>query len=53
MDFPSRPRQIHVTAAMIPTVYDQVLALIPGFHARPPVIPLQDDIVSLPPPEDG
>ncbi|KAH7927123.1 peptidase C15, pyroglutamyl peptidase I-like protein [Leucogyrophana mollusca] len=51
----TRPRQIHITAIEIPVVYEDVLAIVPGLHARPPVLPISDDpeYSSISTPHDG
>lgn len=33
-------RPIHITALEVPVTYTDVLSLTPGFHSRPPVLPL-------------
>lgn len=43
-------RPIHVTTLEVPTEYEYVLNTVPGFHARPPVLPLDNSIA---PPHDG
>ncbi|PPQ86925.1 hypothetical protein CVT25_009811 [Psilocybe cyanescens] len=35
----SQPKPIHVTTLKVPVVYDSVLSIVPGLHARPPVLP--------------
>ncbi|KIL55851.1 hypothetical protein M378DRAFT_173237, partial [Amanita muscaria Koide BX008] len=37
-------RPIHVTTLEVPTEYEYVLNTVPGFHARPPVLPLDNSI---------
>ncbi|KAI0689748.1 hypothetical protein BC835DRAFT_229128 [Cytidiella melzeri] len=36
-------QQIHITALVIPMAYQDVLAITPGLHARPPVLPTPAD----------
>jgi len=35
----AKPQPIHITALEIPVVYNQVLSIVPGLHAAPPVLP--------------
>ncbi|EJD41133.1 peptidase C15, pyroglutamyl peptidase I-like protein [Auricularia subglabra TFB-10046 SS5] len=42
---------VHITALEVRVVYASVLYLVPGFHARPPVIPPLPDLPQ--PPADG
>ncbi|PCH43685.1 peptidase C15 pyroglutamyl peptidase I-like protein [Wolfiporia cocos MD-104 SS10] len=44
------PQQIHITALEIPVSYQAVLQTVPGFHARPPVLPDLGPDVPPPPP---
>ncbi|KAF9053099.1 hypothetical protein BJ165DRAFT_1400442 [Panaeolus papilionaceus] len=37
--FSTEPRPIHITTVCIPVVYESVLEIVPGLHARPPNIP--------------
>lgn len=55
LEVTGKPRQIHITACKVPTVYEAVLSLVPSFHSRPPVLPEPQDSLSpnLPPPHDG
>jgi len=39
LDIHTQPRPIHITTLQIPVTYDSVLAVVPGLHARPPVLP--------------
>ncbi|CCM00397.1 uncharacterized protein FIBRA_02427 [Fibroporia radiculosa] len=50
-----RPQPIHITAIEIPVSYQSVLAVTPGLHARPPVLPEPKDpaMVLPPPPVNG
>jgi len=34
-----RPKRIHITSLLVPTSYKEVLEIIPGVHARPPILP--------------
>lgn len=36
----SQPRPIHITTLKVPVTYEAVLSIVPGLHARPPVLPL-------------
>ncbi|KAF9813019.1 hypothetical protein IEO21_05805 [Rhodonia placenta] len=49
------PRPVHITSLEVPTLYDAVLSLVPGLHARPPVVPAPKDpaFAVAPPPADG
>ena len=47
-----RGQQIHITALEIPSTYQAILSIVPALHARPPVLPIQDDNLP-PPPQDG
>ena len=52
----SKPRPIHITTLQIPVVYDSVLQIVPGLHARPAVLSEHLDTpteTSLGPPEGG
>ncbi|KAG6329084.1 hypothetical protein ID866_10006 [Astraeus odoratus] len=48
-------REIHITALQVPVTYDAVLSIVPGLHARPPVLPPTSDPFFPPrsPPPDG
>ncbi|KAH9484519.1 hypothetical protein JR316_0004001 [Psilocybe cubensis] len=35
----SQPKPIHITTLKVPVIYDSVLSIVPGLHARPPVLP--------------
>jgi len=51
---PIATREIHITALQIPVTYEAVLSIIPGLHARPPVLPPSSDPflpTATPPPE--
>ncbi|PPR00502.1 hypothetical protein CVT24_005525 [Panaeolus cyanescens] len=39
--FSTEPRPIHITCLRIPVVYESVLEIVPGLHARPPNIPTE------------
>ncbi|KAG6820992.1 hypothetical protein H0H93_008621 [Arthromyces matolae] len=44
------PRPIHISALEIPVSYDAVLAIVPGLHARPPIVaPTVQEQFSSPP----
>ncbi|KAK7470050.1 hypothetical protein VKT23_001487 [Stygiomarasmius scandens] len=47
----STSEAIRISTLQIPTVYSQVLDIIPGLHAAPPVLPAPSSI-SIPIPED-
>lgn len=49
------PRPIHITALEVSTTYETVLSITPGFHARPPVLPISKDpaFAAVSPPSDG
>ncbi|KZT11055.1 peptidase C15 pyroglutamyl peptidase I-like protein [Laetiporus sulphureus 93-53] len=55
MEEPPRPQPIHITALEVPMSYQAVLAITPGLHARPPILPLSNDpdYVFPPPPPNG
>lgn len=36
-------RQIHITTLQVPVVYQDVLDISPGLHARPPILPPLED----------
>ena len=44
-------RPIHISTLQIPVIYDDVLAIVPGLHARPPVLPESIPPDFLPPPK--
>ncbi|GBE88174.1 hypothetical protein BKA93DRAFT_799116 [Sparassis latifolia] len=48
-------RQMHITVLEIPTVYTSVLSILPGLHARPPVLPpsTHPEFPPASPPKDG
>ena len=50
LDDPSPIRPIHISVLQIPVSYEAVLDIVPGLHARPPVLPKFD--TSFPPPPD-
>ena len=39
LDIHSQPRPIHITTLKVPVTYEGVLSVVPGLHARPPVLP--------------
>jgi hypothetical protein len=45
-------RPIHISVLQIPVSYEAILDIVPGLHARPPVLP-QSDVPFPPPPEKG
>ncbi|KZT11053.1 peptidase C15, pyroglutamyl peptidase I-like protein [Laetiporus sulphureus 93-53] len=49
------PTPIHITALEVPTTYDAVLSIVPGLHARPPVVPTPKDpaFAVVSPPAEG
>ncbi|KAG6856095.1 hypothetical protein H0H87_007431 [Tephrocybe sp. NHM501043] len=50
---PTHQRPIHISALEIPVSYDAVLAVVPGLHARPPVLPPNAKPSFPPPPATG
>lgn len=42
-DGPAALQQIHITTLIVPVIYQDVLAITPGLHARPPVLPTPAD----------
>jgi len=44
---------IHLSTLQVPVTYEDVLAIVPGLHARPPIIPPDPDLPSIIPPPDG
>lgn len=52
-DGDNNPRTIHITALEIPVSYEAVLAMVPGLHARPPVLPASMAALCPPPPPTG
>jgi hypothetical protein len=51
-DDPSQIRPIHISVLQIPVSYEAVIDIVPGLHARPPVLP-KSDAPFPPPPEKG
>ncbi|KAF9461330.1 hypothetical protein BDZ94DRAFT_1283562 [Collybia nuda] len=49
----SRRRPIHISALQIPVSYDAVLNIVPGLHARPPILPNSQANILPSPPESG
>ncbi|KAI0047785.1 peptidase C15, pyroglutamyl peptidase I-like protein [Auriscalpium vulgare] len=47
------PQHVHVTALQLPLTFDAVVETVPGFHARPPVLPPAVAPHLAPPPEAG
>jgi len=52
LDDHSRIRPIHISVLQIPVSYEAVLDIVPGLHARPPVLP-SSELPFPPPPEKG
>jgi hypothetical protein len=50
LDAPPEPRPIHISTLEIPVVYHDVLEIVPGLHARPPVLPADAPADIAPPP---
>ncbi|KAG6855843.1 hypothetical protein H0H87_010123 [Tephrocybe sp. NHM501043] len=46
---PGGHRPIHISALEIPVSYNAVLAVVPGLHLRPPVLPKEKEPFPLPP----
>ncbi|KAF8171648.1 hypothetical protein BJ912DRAFT_995304 [Pholiota molesta] len=46
----SHPRPIHITTLQVPVAYDDVIAIVPGLHARPPTLPADAPPECAPPP---
>ncbi|KAG0707309.1 hypothetical protein DFH29DRAFT_23183 [Suillus ampliporus] len=48
-------RDIYLTTLQVPVTYEGVLAIVPGLHARPPVLPpsADPDLPDIMPPPDG
>jgi pyroglutamyl-peptidase len=48
-------RAVHLSTLQIPSSYESVLAIVPGLHQRPPVLPEPDDplLASPAPPKQG
>ncbi|KAG6330637.1 hypothetical protein ID866_8452 [Astraeus odoratus] len=42
-------REIHITVLQVPVTYDAVLSIVPGLHARPPILPPTADLARSPP----
>ncbi|TDL21721.1 peptidase C15, pyroglutamyl peptidase I-like protein [Rickenella mellea] len=42
-------RAIHITALQVPVTYSDVLSIVPGVHARPPILPSSTDLFPQPP----
>lgn len=43
-------QEVHITTLQIPVVYQDVIATVPGIHARPPVLPKSADAEVATPP---
>ncbi|KAG6813317.1 hypothetical protein H0H92_012130 [Tricholoma furcatifolium] len=48
-----RTRAIHISVLQIPVLYEAVLEIVPGLHARPPVLPKNVKEPFPPPPPTG
>lgn len=48
-----RSSHIHITTNRVPVTYKDVLGRVPGFHARPPYLPDDQDVPDIAPPEKG
>jgi len=48
-------RDVHLSILQVPVVYEDVLAIVPGLHARPPILPpsADPDLADIIPPADG
>lgn len=46
-----RQRPIHISTLQIPVVYEAILDIVPGLHARPPILPESMPPDTLPPPK--
>ena len=46
-----RKRPIHISTLQIPVVYESILEIVPGLHARPPLLPESLPPDFLPPPK--
>ncbi|OJA20495.1 hypothetical protein AZE42_01989 [Rhizopogon vesiculosus] len=48
-------RSIHLSTLQVPVTYEDVLSIVPGLHARPPIIPpaVDHDLPDIIPPPDG
>jgi len=44
-------REIRITSLNVPVIYDDVLSVVPGLHAHPPVLPPIEN--AFPPPPNG
>ncbi|KAF8622355.1 hypothetical protein AX15_007087 [Amanita polypyramis BW_CC] len=49
----SGTRSIHITAIEVPMTYEAVLDTVPGLHARPPVLPVDEFRTFVDPPISG
>ncbi|KAF9241513.1 hypothetical protein BU15DRAFT_87108 [Melanogaster broomeanus] len=47
------PRNIHITTLEVPVTYEGVLSIVPGLHARPPILPSTEDFCSTASPPPG
>jgi hypothetical protein len=48
-----RSKPIHLTCNLVPVTYKDVLERVPGYHARPPRLPEDQDLPVHAPPSDG
>ena len=46
-----RRRPIHISTLQIPAEYEAILEIVPGLHARPPLLPESLPLDGLPPPK--
>ena len=46
-----RQRPIHISTLQIPVIYEAILDIVPGLHARPPILPESMPSDTLPPPK--
>ena len=46
-----RKRPIYISTLQIPVVYEAILDIVPGLHARPPILPESMPPDTLPPPK--
>jgi pyroglutamyl-peptidase len=52
-NYRAQAKSIHITSNLVPVTYKDVLERVPGFHARPPVLPDDQDLPTIDPPADG
>ena len=46
-----RQRPIHISTLQIPVIYEAILDIVPGLHARPPILPDSMPPDTVPPPK--